>query len=165
MTEKEARKQAKKEKEFYSHLAIYLIVNAFLVAINLLTSPGHLWFVYPLLGWGMGLAGHATDVFGVPGFGRDWEERKVRQLLGQEETQASIERLRAEIRRIEQGAKQAPESETERLRRRIENLEAIVTSRDWDEIEADYRRPALDLDEPEANTDEERAARLARRVR
>lgn len=167
MTEKEARKQAKKEKEFYGHLAIYLLVNTFLIVVNIMSSTGHFWFIYPLLGWGMGLAGHASEVFGVPGFGRDWEERKVRELLGQEETQASIEGLRAELRRIERGAQHAPESELERLRRRIENLEAIVTSRDWDELNADYRRPALGLEaEAEApEADAERAAQLARRVR
>lgn len=168
MTENEARAQVKKEKEFYSHLAIYLLVNAVLVAVNLLSSPAHFWFIYPLLGWGIGLGGHAIEVFGVPGSGREWEARRVRALLGQEETQASIERLREEIRRLEAGAQSAPASETERLRRRIEHLEAIVTSRDWDELEADFRRPVLDLDEagPEPDAaDEERAARLARRVR
>ena len=41
------------------HLFIYLAVNALLIGINLTYSPGNLWFIWPLLGWGIGLAGHA----------------------------------------------------------------------------------------------------------
>jgi hypothetical protein len=43
---------------FVSHLAAYVIVNAFLVFINLWTSPGSLWFPFILAGWGIGLAFH-----------------------------------------------------------------------------------------------------------
>ncbi len=41
------------------HLFVYLAVNALLVVINLVTSPQNLWFIWPLLGWGIGLAAHA----------------------------------------------------------------------------------------------------------
>ena len=41
------------------HLFIYLSVNTFLIAINLQTSPETLWSIWPLLGWGAGLAAHA----------------------------------------------------------------------------------------------------------
>ena len=34
------------------------IVNGGLLAINLLSSPGHWWFYWPMLGWGIGLAAH-----------------------------------------------------------------------------------------------------------
>ena len=45
---------------FYVHLAVYLFVNALLIAINLLTSAGErLWFQWPLLGWGIGVFVHA----------------------------------------------------------------------------------------------------------
>lgn len=39
MTEADALKQAKREASFYRNLIAYVLVNAFLVAINLLTSP------------------------------------------------------------------------------------------------------------------------------
>lgn len=45
---------------FYPHLRAYCIVNGFLLLINLFTSPRVLWFVFPLLGWGIGLAFHAS---------------------------------------------------------------------------------------------------------
>jgi hypothetical protein len=41
------------------HLIIYLSVNALLIAINFIYSPESLWSIWPLLGWGLGLAAHA----------------------------------------------------------------------------------------------------------
>jgi predicted membrane channel-forming protein YqfA (hemolysin III family) len=48
---------------FWSHLGIYLIVNAGLLALNLVTSPAHLWVIFPILGWGIGLIAHGVSVF------------------------------------------------------------------------------------------------------
>src|SRR5262245_3742296 len=45
---------------FTIHLVVYLVVNAVLVVVNLLTSTSYLWFIWPLLGWGLGLLMHAT---------------------------------------------------------------------------------------------------------
>lgn len=36
-------------------ITIFIAVNLLLIAINLLTNPTHLWFIYPLLGWGIPL--------------------------------------------------------------------------------------------------------------
>jgi hypothetical protein len=47
-----------RRRGFMSHLFSYLLVNAFLFAINFLAG-GPWWFVWPLLGWGLGLAFHA----------------------------------------------------------------------------------------------------------
>jgi hypothetical protein len=41
---------------------VYLAVNALLIVINLATTPGKYWFYWPLLGWGIGIAGHAFGV-------------------------------------------------------------------------------------------------------
>jgi hypothetical protein len=51
---------------FYVHLAAYLAVNALLVCVNLLTTPGRLWFYWPLVGWGVGLLAHALAAFALP---------------------------------------------------------------------------------------------------
>lgn len=45
---------------FRIHAIVYVAVNLLLVAINLLTTPGHLWFFWPLAGWGLGLIGHGV---------------------------------------------------------------------------------------------------------
>lgn len=77
-----ARKQVRQLAGFYQHAAMYLLVNALLLAINLLTTPQSLWFYWPLLGWGTGLALHAVAVFGSSRlWGREWEERKIRELM------------------------------------------------------------------------------------
>ena len=81
---KAAKKRVKAKKGFYTHLVIYLIVNAFLFAINMLTSPQHFWFVYPLLGWGVSVAIQFFTVFGVPGTGRldeKWEAEEIEKEL------------------------------------------------------------------------------------
>ena len=79
-----AKKKVKKKKEFYHHLLSYVVINFFLLAINLLTYPRFLWFMFPLLGWGIGLLFHYVDVFGIPGFGildKNWEEREIESEL------------------------------------------------------------------------------------
>jgi hypothetical protein len=44
---------------FGAHATSYVLVMALLVAIWLLTTPGgHFWPVWPMLGWGIGLASH-----------------------------------------------------------------------------------------------------------
>ena len=77
---KRAKKKVKKKKEFYQHLMTFVTVNFALLALNLLTSPGKLWFYFPMLGWGIGLMFHYVDVFGIPGFGmldKNWEEQEL----------------------------------------------------------------------------------------
>jgi len=50
-------------REFYGHLLTYLLVNGFLVVINLFTSSGYFWAMWPILGWGLGLAFHVVETF------------------------------------------------------------------------------------------------------
>ena len=47
------------------HLFVFVPVNALLLTLNLLYSPGYYWFLYPLLGcgWGALLAAHSLLVF------------------------------------------------------------------------------------------------------
>jgi uncharacterized membrane protein len=80
-----ARKRVEDIKGFYVHLGIYLIVNTALFAINMVTTPDTLWFYWPLLGWGIGVAIHAFALV-TEGrlFGPEWEQRKLEQLLQRE---------------------------------------------------------------------------------
>jgi 2TM domain len=43
---------------FYIHAAIYVLVNIMLIIINLMFVSTILWFFFPLIGWGIGLAMH-----------------------------------------------------------------------------------------------------------
>lgn len=75
----------RKVKAFYIHLTQYLIVIPILAAINLLTYREYLWFVWPALGWGMGLAAHGLTVFsGARVFDGAWEKRQVEKYLGRD---------------------------------------------------------------------------------
>ena len=110
MNEKQARKHIKALKGFYAHLTTYVAVNLFLLAINLLTSPGVLWVVFPALGWGIGLAIHASQVFFTS---KDWEARKLEELTGLRETK----------------------EEVARLAERTDALVSIMASVDWEKID------------------------------
>jgi hypothetical protein len=50
------------DRGFLIHFATYLAVNSLLIVINLATTPGKYWFYWPLLGWGLGIVGHAFGV-------------------------------------------------------------------------------------------------------
>ncbi len=77
-----ARKRVEELKEFYQHLVVYVLINAFLIVVNILTCPGYRWFVWSLIGWGIGIAIHAATVFGPGRFwGAEWEERKIKELV------------------------------------------------------------------------------------
>ena len=73
----------RKLKGFYLHLLQYAMVMAVLCAINLITSPHKLWFYWPALGWGLGIAAHAARTFDCfPFFGSAWEKKQVEKRLG-----------------------------------------------------------------------------------
>jgi hypothetical protein len=74
MNEEEIQAKAEKRVEekvgFRTHLTVYLIVNTLLFFIWLFTSlfaaDGWIfpWFLFPLIGWGIGIAFHAWGVYG-----------------------------------------------------------------------------------------------------
>jgi hypothetical protein len=77
-----AKKRVEVIKGLYIHLIVYGVVNLILFSINMITSPGNLWFLWPLMGWGIGVAFHVLSVFGLGlMFGADWEQRKIRELM------------------------------------------------------------------------------------
>ena len=78
----EARRHARSLRGFYTHALVFVLVNAALIGINLMTSRGHLWFGWATFGWGIGLLAHGLSVFAFHGWlGSDWEERKIREYL------------------------------------------------------------------------------------
>jgi len=79
---KRAKKRVEEIKGFYAHLIVYIIINAILVAINLLVTPGFLWCLIPLFGWGLGLFFHAVFGFGLFGiFTKEWEDKKIKEFM------------------------------------------------------------------------------------
>ena len=80
-----AKKRVEEIKGFYGNLAAYIVVNTGLLVVNLLTSPKHLWFYWPMIGWGIGVAIHGMKVFNyLPFLGKDWEEQKIKEFMDKE---------------------------------------------------------------------------------
>ncbi|MBU2997348.1 2TM domain-containing protein [Cellulophaga baltica] len=79
-----AKEKVEKIKSFYKHLIAYCIVIPFLIVQNSKTS-NFLWVFFPVIGWGFGLAAHGMKAFGYnPLFGKNWEERKMKEYLEDE---------------------------------------------------------------------------------
>lgn len=72
--ERLARRRAGAKMGWYIHALVYVLVN--LLLIVLATSSGQNWYVFPLLGWGLGLLIHGAVVFLVAP-GGDLHERLV----------------------------------------------------------------------------------------
>lgn len=76
-----ARRQVAALKGFYIHLFVFVCVMIGLFAINAVTATAW-WAHWPLLGWGVGVVGHAIAIRSpAPRFAKDWEERKIREQL------------------------------------------------------------------------------------
>jgi 2TM domain len=82
-----AKKKVKKLKSFYSHLAIYVMVNIFILIVNYSNlDAGESYFQWrnltTLFFWGIGVSLHALATL-VPNFvlGSEWEEKKIEQLM------------------------------------------------------------------------------------
>lgn len=92
-----AKKRVKEIKGFYIHLMVYIIVNVFISGIIIygLMSSGDSFQetisnfgVYSTwLFWGIGMFFHWMGVFGFKsiGFGKDWEEKKIQEMMDEED--------------------------------------------------------------------------------
>lgn len=79
--ERRARRKVAKLRGFYVHALVYCVVNGLLMAIDLTGPSAGNWSIYPLLGWGLGLAMHGVAAYEIGPFGQAWEDRKVRELM------------------------------------------------------------------------------------
>lgn len=87
--EQRARAEAKRMREFMTHLGSFVAVGLFFLILNLVTDPHSLWFFWPMLPWAVGLVIHGWKVFWNDRlFGDAWEERRVQTRLGREQAPA-----------------------------------------------------------------------------
>ena len=88
--EDEKRKRAAERVEgirgLYTNLINYVIVNVILIIINLITSPEKLWFYWVSIFWGIAILLQAAHVFVGKGklLGKEWEEKKIKELMEKE---------------------------------------------------------------------------------
>lgn len=79
-----AKRRARQLKDFYTHLAWFLVVAAILVGVDLATAGagrflGLDWAFWPIGGWGIGLTAHGLSLAHTSER-PDWEERKAKKL-------------------------------------------------------------------------------------
>jgi hypothetical protein len=82
-----AKKRVQARSGFVIHAAMYAVMNLGLLSIWLMTGRGYPWFMWPLLGWGIGLLAHASAL--VLGPGSKVEQRAIER---------EVQRLRAATR-------------------------------------------------------------------
>ena len=77
-----AKEHVNKLKGFYGNLGMYLIFIPIFIWLNIRSGTGFPWAIFPIAGWGIGVLAHAAETFNWnPFFGKDWEERKIRELM------------------------------------------------------------------------------------
>jgi len=76
-------------KKFYGNLTSYVIVITGLGALNYwINEWEYPWFLWAAFGWGIGIVFHAIGTFNVnPFFGKNWEERKIREYMDKNDEQ------------------------------------------------------------------------------
>ena len=85
-----ARKRVKALREFYIHLATYVVVMIVLFIVDY-SDRGNWWVYWPAMGWGIAVVLQGVQVLKL-GDGSKWEERKIRQYLEKEDAEDSRDR-------------------------------------------------------------------------
>ena len=73
-----ARKRAGAKLGWYTHAVVFTLVNLLLLSLSSYGFGHRPWSVFPLLGWGLGLALHGIAVFALGG-GSSLRERMVQK--------------------------------------------------------------------------------------
>jgi hypothetical protein len=74
-----AVKRVKAKRDFRTHVAAYVIVNAMFVVIWAVTGGGYFWPIWIIAAWGVGLALNAWTVY----FEKPISEDEIRREMGQ----------------------------------------------------------------------------------
>jgi hypothetical protein len=79
-----AWRKVKSLRLLYSHLSVFVFGNVALLLIDV-STPGEVWFYKVLIGWGLIVGLHAAYTYELlPWSTRDWEQRKVRELMNEQ---------------------------------------------------------------------------------
>ncbi|MEP0266502.1 2TM domain-containing protein [Dokdonia sp.] len=94
MTEEERRDKYERAKQrvadlkkFYTEVISYVAFIVMLGGLNYyLNEWRYMWFLWAAFGWGIGLVFRAYKIYVKSSFfGRDWEERKIREYLDKDD--------------------------------------------------------------------------------
>jgi hypothetical protein len=77
-----ARERVWEVNSFFVHLVAFIIVNIFLIILNVVITPKHFWFYWPLIGWGIGLFTHFFAVFILRiSLSKKWQQDRIKKQL------------------------------------------------------------------------------------
>lgn len=89
----EALLKVKKIKAFYFHLVVFILVNTYVIIKKTqhIDEGETIWDAFKLaFFWGIGLVFHGLKTFDLfPFFGKDWEDRKIKEMMDKEKNQNS----------------------------------------------------------------------------
>jgi hypothetical protein len=72
-----AIKRLEAKRGFAVHAAIYVIVNLLLIVVWAVSERGYFWPIWPILGWGVGLAIHGWMTYFQKPIGEDDIRREM----------------------------------------------------------------------------------------
>ena len=138
-----ARRRAAREAGFYVHLMWYGIVIGSFMIVNLIVSPSFEWWVFPALGWGVGLASHFGGVYGWR-----WIHERVFEPAVQREVQREVTREKEVLRTEKQASlDELTASFAHEIRNPIAAAKSLVQQMGEDPISnenVEYAKVALD---------------------
>ncbi|MGB5982397.1 MAG: 2TM domain-containing protein [Nonlabens sp.] len=81
-----AKDRVEELRAFYQHFLLYIVINMGIAVFNFYIDQWRTpWFLFALGGWGIGLMGHAIATFDLnPLTNKDWEQRKIQEMLKKE---------------------------------------------------------------------------------
>jgi hypothetical protein len=152
---------------FLYHFVPFVLVNLFLGVINLMTTEDFPWFLFPLLGWAIGLGSHAIVALAP---NRDKIEKQVRRRI---EREREKQRRRNERGALQEGARRVAEAVHDRTAEMLHAVADALEDRsvqDPAKVRVEPRAAGKRVDtvvdaashEAEAEADEEISRRSAR---
>jgi signal transduction histidine kinase len=142
-TYRRARRRAAHEAGFYMHLMWYGIVIGSLLMVNLIVSPAFEWWIFPAVGWGIGLVSHFGAVYGWR-----WIHERVFEPAVQREVQREVTREKEALRTEKQASlDELTASFAHEIRNPIAAAKSLVQQMGEDPISnenVEYAKVALD---------------------
>ncbi|MBR9854414.1 MAG: 2TM domain-containing protein [Algicola sp.] len=80
-----AKERVENLKAFFYSMVSYCVIIPLLVYVNYRTTDFP-WVLFPAAGWGLGLLFQWMTAYGRnPVLGKEWEERKIQEFMGNKE--------------------------------------------------------------------------------
>jgi len=75
-----AKEQMEEITALYVHIGAFVVGMVVMLIVDIMDG-GDWWVIWPLLGWGAGILGHAWAVYGrIPRVIQNWQLRKIKTL-------------------------------------------------------------------------------------